>query len=117
MFKLSIHDRNGIELSQGDIVKISDGVRITFFAEVKYLPKEQVITPFHTFSFSSVEKVDSVPDNAILSSEERYNIWYLPSTEGYEDLKAQEFDKFLTDWRTCEYLLEKRMFRISPLKE
>lgn len=110
MFILELYDRRGVKLELGDIVKVSDGRDFNFFAEVKYLESEQCITPFHTFSFHSFEKVDSVPENAIKSTEERYNIWYLenPEIDNYKELA----EGYLTDWRACEHLLEKKVFRI-----
>lgn len=118
MFTLTIHDRNGTPLKLGDIVKISDGRRFTFFAEVKYLEKEKTLTPFHTFTFHSFEKVDKVPENAVMSTEERYKIWYIESDEdGEEDTGAKEAENYLMSWRDCEYNLEKRMYRIEMIKQ
>lgn len=113
MFKLTIHDRNGVKLKEGDIVKMSDN-RMIFFAEIKYLEKEKVLTPFHTFSFHSVEKVDRLPETAIKSTEERYGIWFMPTTE-FEDQGREAFSKYLMSWRECEHLLEKRMWRIEKI--
>lgn len=110
MFELRIYDRKGTELKLGDTVAISDGRHINFFAEVKWLEKEQVLAPFHTFSFHSMVKVDSIPADAVKSSEERYNIWYLP--EKQED--NERFEDYLKSWRECEIALEKSMFRITP---
>lgn len=112
MFKLTIHDRNGVELKEGDIVRIISQDKWQFYSEVKYLQPEKVLTPFHTFSFKSVEKVDSVPDIAIKSTEERYNIWFLPTIE-FEDQGREQFSKYLMSWRECEYLLENRLWRIN----
>jgi len=55
MFKLTIHDRNGAKLEEGDIVKISNRT-MTFFSEVKYLEPEKVLTPFHTFVLAKLKK-------------------------------------------------------------
>lgn len=115
MFKLKLYDRKGVELKLGDIVSVSDGKMITFFAEVKYLEDEQVITPFHTFSFHSFEKIDKVPDNARKSNEERYNIWYIYHDEADEDKAAELANNYLMSWRECEHLLAKRVFRIEQL--
>jgi hypothetical protein len=104
MFTLKLYDRKGIELGIGDIVEISDGKTFTFYAEVKYLEKEKVITPFHTFSFHSFEKVDKVPEFAIKSTEERYNIWYVQNDDRIEDKGAGEAERYLMDWRCCEHL-------------
>ena len=76
MFNLELYDRKGVKLKLGDIVKVSNRHNFNFYAEVKYLPNEGVITPFHTFSFHSFEKVDAVPEHAVKSTEDRYNIWY-----------------------------------------
>ena len=111
MFKLKLYDRNGVELHLGDIVKISNSGDFKFFAEVKYLPYEQVITPFGTFSFHSFEKVDSLPENAVKSTEERYNIWYLEDPE--KDDQAEDFKRYLIDWRECENNIQKRLWRIE----
>ncbi|TXI90600.1 MAG: hypothetical protein E6Q36_01165 [Chryseobacterium sp.] len=114
MFKLTIHDRNGVELKEGDIVKIIVREEFQFFCEVKYLEGDKVLTPFHTFSFHSVEKIDKVPEKAIKSKEERYNIWFMP-TKKYDDQGMEAFSKYLMSWRQCEHLLEKRMWRIERL--
>jgi hypothetical protein len=110
MFELKLFDRNGIELKEGDIVKISNGREFIFYAEVKYLEDENIITPFHTFSFHSFVKVDNLPDNAIKCDENRYNIWYVENKE--EDVQAKEYDKYLSMWRSCEHLLDSRIYRI-----
>jgi hypothetical protein len=115
MFTLKLYDRKGVELKQGDIVKISDGRIFTFFAEVKYLEKEKAIAPFHTFSFHSFEKVDVVPANAKKSTEERYNIWYVWNEEAEKDENPNIAEKYLIDWRACEHLLEQKCFRIEKL--
>ena len=114
MFTLKLYDRQGTELNQGDIVKISNGKRFTFFAEVKWLEKEQLIAPFHTFCFHSFEKVDKVPDNAKQGTEERYKIWHCYDDEAEEDLKAPEYERYLLDWRKCETEISKGVFKISP---
>lgn len=111
MFKLELYDRIGNKLNMGDIVKISNGKEFTFYAEVKYLEAEKCITPFHTFSFHSFEKVEKVPDHAIKSAEERYGIWYTHNPE--VDESAKEAEKYLIDWRQCEHLLQQRCFRIE----
>jgi hypothetical protein len=111
MFILKLFDRKGIELQLGDIVKISNGRHFNFFAEVKYLEEEKAITPFHTFSFHSFEKVERVPDEAIKSTETRYNIWYLPDPE--EDSNSEIGEKYLMDWRACEHQLKQKCFQIT----
>ena len=113
MFKLKLFDRKGIELHLGDIVKVSDGHNFKFYSEVKYLPDQKVITPFHTFTFHSFEKVDKIPDNAIESTETRYKIWWTPDSE--VDNRANEFEHYLMSWRECERLLEKNVFRIEQI--
>src|SRR5690606_21722707 len=105
-----------VELNLGDIVKLSDGRIFNFYCEVKYLEDEKVITPFHTFSFHSVEKVDQVPANAKLSTEERYKIWYVYSDEAELDENPEHGERYLMDWRQCEYLLEERMFQIHKIE-
>lgn len=115
MFILKLFDRNKKELNEGDFVKISDGRRFTFFCEVKYLPDEKVIAPFHTFSFHSFVKVDAIPDNAIASTEERYRIWYVYDEDAEEDKEANLFEKYLSDWRVCEHLIDKRCYNIERL--
>lgn len=113
MFELKLYDRKGTELQMGDIVKISDGRNFQFFAQLTYLEKESCIAPFHTFSFHSFEKVDKVPDEAVKSTEERYNIWYLIDKE--DDYEAAAYEQYLTDWRCCEHLIDKGYFRVIPL--
>lgn len=63
-FILTLFDRLGNPLNEGDFVKISDGRRWTFFCEVKFLPDGYSIAPFSTFSFHSVEKIGSIPVDA-----------------------------------------------------
>lgn len=117
MFTLTIHDKKGTELKEGDIVEIHNGRSFTFWAEVKYLEDEQVITPFHTFSFHSVEKVDTVPVAAVKSSEERYGIWFLQDAEHELVEDDGQFEKFLASWRECEFNLNQRMYRIQKLPQ
>ena len=112
MFTLELYDRNGVKLQLGDLVKISNGKSFDFYAEVKYLPEEQIITPFHTFSFHSVVKVDEVPKGAVKSSEERYNVWYLLGRDQF-DTDPEAGERYLQSWRACEYKLEQKMFRIQ----
>lgn len=114
MFKLILQDRKGKALNMGDIVKVSLRGEFTFYSEVKYLESEKKIAPFHTFSFHSFEKVDKVPEEAVLSSETRYKIWYLQAA--LPDEKAGLFEKYLLDWRTCEHELDKGAFRIELIK-
>lgn len=113
MFTLKLQDRKGNVLNEGDIVRISNGEIFNFFAEVKYLEKEKAITPFHTFSFHSFEKVSEVPDNATKSTETRYNIWYVANEHASADNCAEEHERYLLDWRECEHLIEKRCFFIE----
>lgn len=115
MFQLELFDRLGNKLNIGDIVKISNGREFTFYAEVKYLTRERIITPFHTFSFHSFEKVDKLPDNVTKSTEERYGIWFHHNPEKDEKAVRGYFEKYLLDWRQCEHLLEQRCFQITPL--
>jgi hypothetical protein len=113
MFTIKLQDRKGNPLNEGDIVKISDGKAFTFFAEVKFLEKEGVIAPFHTFSFHSFERVDKVPDNAIKSKEEqRYDIWYVYSDEAEKDENANDYENYLLSWRECERLMDSNVFKI-----
>jgi hypothetical protein len=115
MFTLKIVDRKGIELNIGDIVKVSNGKNFNFYAEIKYLENEKILTPFHTFSFSSFEKADNIPDNAIKSNEERYNIWFVPNSIQEIDEQAKEFSEYLMSWRQCEHLID-TCFKIEPNK-
>lgn len=117
MFTLTIHDRNGNQLNEGDIVEIHNGRHFTFWAEVKYLQEEQTIAPFHTFSFSSVEKVDKVPENAVKSTETRYGIWFLQDQEQHLQEDEGQFEKFLASWRECEYQLNQRCYRINKMEK
>jgi len=118
MFILELYDRNGTKLNIGDIVKVSDGRYFNFYAEVKYLEEEEAITPFHTFSFHSFEKVEKVPDNAIKSKEERYNIWYIGRDSAEEDREeiVKQAEKYLMDWRHCEHLLNENYFKIKQIE-
>jgi hypothetical protein len=117
MFVLNLYDRKGKELKLGDFVKISDGKMFTFFAEVKYLPEEKFITPFHTFSFHSFEKVDSVPAAAKQSTEERYKIWYVCGEDAEADNEADDFKTYLMNWRQCDNFLKDRCYRIELINE
>ena len=112
MFTLTIHDRKGTQLKEGDIVKVSDRKNFNFYAEVKFLEPEKVLAPFHTFSFHSFEKVDRVPDGALKSTEERYGIWYLPDEVKETDEDGEQFNDYLMSWRACEHELEARSWRI-----
>lgn len=114
MFILKIYDRKGKELKIGDTVKVSDRKDFKFYAEVKYLEKEKVLTPFHTFSFHSFEKVDGIPEGATKSTEERYGIWYFPDPE--KDESAQDFETYLMEWRACEHNIGKGFFKIELKK-
>lgn len=116
MFTLKLYDRKGAELKEGDIVKVSDGRRFSFFAEVKWLEKEQAIAPFHNFSFHSFDKVKSIPENAVKSTEERYNIWYVYDEFAELDEESNDFSQYLMSWRECESMLKDRCFRIEKHK-
>ena len=113
MFILKLQDRKGMILNEGDIVKISDGKSFNFYSEIKYLEQEKAIAPFHTFSFHSFEKVDVVSENAVLSTEKRYKIWFMQNPE--IDNSPQDGEKYLIDWRACEHLLNQRCFLIEPI--
>ena len=113
MFTLKLYDRNGVELKEGDIVAISNGICFKFYAEVKYLEQEAIIIPFNTFTFHSFVKVDNVPKEAILSTEDRYKIWYIFDNDALPDENAKVFKNYLMDWRGCESRLNNRCFRIS----
>lgn len=118
MFVLTLHDRKGKELKEGNLVKVSDGKEngFRFIAEVKYLKEKQCIAPFHTFSFHSFEKVESVPEGFKPGTgEEGYKIWYTNNPE--KDLTYKEHEKYLMDWRECEHLLEEGCFRIKKIAE
>lgn len=109
-FTLHLYDRNGKELNEGDIVKISDGSRITFYAEVKFLEGHNAIAPFHTFSFSSMIKVDKLPEGLTKANEERYGILH---GEPEDDSGGGVIKQYLLEWRECEHNLDDRMFKIS----
>ena len=112
MFILQLYDRDGTELHEGDLVKLSDGNSFTFFSRVKYLEEQQVIVPFHVFSYHSVIKIDKIPEGARKSScEERFDIWYMSDPE--DDNDAESFDNYHMGWLECEHLIEKRSFRIQ----
>jgi hypothetical protein len=116
MIILKIFDREGTELAFGDIVKISDGKKFTFFCEVKYLEKARSIAPFHTFSFHSVVKVDKFPDNAIKCKDPDYDYWYLYHGDAEDDGKAEDFDQYLLSWKECERLIDKSCFQIFTVE-
>lgn len=111
-FILKIFDRKGNELNEGDIVKIFNTERCQFFAEVKFLEKENAIAPFYTFSFSEVEKVAKLPAKAkpcLPEPDQRYKVWYLED----EEESKQMHEQYLIQWLECEYALKNRMFRIE----
>jgi hypothetical protein len=117
---LTIHDKNGVELNFGDIVKIecsTAGSHYTFYSEVKYLPESQSIAPFHTFAFHAVEKVDKVPDGATESTEERYKIWFHQHEESEDGPSENNYSRYLMEWRECEHLLSEKIFRIHIAEE
>jgi hypothetical protein len=116
MFILKLYDRKGNALKEGDIVKISNSREFTFYAEVKYIEEEGIIAPFHTFSFHSFEKVDSVPEGAVRSKEERYGLWYLPE-QREQDVDAEMYWQYLSEWRQCEHLIDNRCWRIENITE
>lgn len=117
-FILTLHDRNGTELNMGDYVKICNRANeFEFFAEVKYLEDQKVITPFHTFSFHSFEKVTEIPKEAVKSHEERYNIYYLEDPDFNSEDNAEQFKDYLMSWRECEHNIENRSYRIELIKE
>lgn len=108
MFTFKLKDRDGAILSLGDIVEISDGRDIKFFARVQWMPKEKKISPFHTFSFHSVRRVgdnvECLPDGVIQCNEPRFDCWYLPDPK--PDADASKHTHYLIEWRKCERLLE-----------
>jgi hypothetical protein len=116
-FKLTLHDREGTQLNEGDIVAISDGKRFNFYSEVKYNPEKKCIYPFHTFSFHSMLKVEELPIEAKECNEANYKCWYIYQEDAQWDMKADEFSQYLMSWRECERLLEKNMFHIEPIEK
>lgn len=108
MFTFKLKDRDGAILSLGDIVEISDGRDIKFFARVQWMPKEKKISPFHTFSFHSVRRVgdnvECLPDGVIQCNEPRFDCWHLPDPR--PDADASKHTHYLIEWRKCERLLE-----------
>lgn len=112
MFTLTLHDRKGTELKEGDLLMISDGYKITFYAEVKYDADKEIIYPFHSFSFHSFERVDKLPDNAIECTDEYNRIWFVPNEE-HPDIDAEFFKEYHSSWRDCEVALKNRAYRIK----
>jgi len=117
MFKLTLHDRNGVELKQGDIVKISNGKKFTFYGEVKWLEKEKAIAPFHTFTFHSFEKVDKVPEKGLKRIVDAdYDWWFLNDDDAETDQYADEAARYLMSWRDCEHSINNRSYQISLIE-
>lgn len=120
-FKLVLKDSHGKKLKEGDIVQIfSNSKRNTshFFAEVKYLPDEKIIAPFHTFSFHSFKKVKEVPDTAQRANEKRYKVWYEQFDEHVDEDKFKlSGEKYLISWRECEHKINDRVYDIVPIKK
>lgn len=110
MIEIKLFDRKVEELNFGDIVKISDGKRFTFYSEVKYLEFENAIAPFHTFAFMSFEKAD-LPAHAKKCKEERYDCWFVDH-ETDEDSEKYG-NQYLMDWRHCESLLRAFKFYVK----
>lgn len=111
---LQLQDIKGAPLNEGDLVKISSSSGQTiFYSEVKYMEEEQAFSPFHTFAFHAIEKVESIPEAAIPTmSEERYRVWYLPRSD--DDSEPDDSGhEYITSWRECEYLLNRRCFSIK----
>ena len=108
MFIVKLKDRNGRPLQLGDIVKLSDGKRITFFVRVTWLPDIKKLAPFHTFSFHSIEyagdNVESLPDGIVQCTEPRFDCWFMRGTN--PDASAEAHERNLTEWRACEHVLE-----------
>ena len=113
MFTFKLKDRKGQELNFGDVVAILDGDRFTFYCEVKYLAEKKVITPLHTFSFHSVEKIEKLPDEAVLLDEKEYKCWYVP--DGIQDASAADYKDYLMSWREGERFLDKSCFEVTPI--
>lgn len=112
MFTVKLFDRDHQELKIGDIVAISDGKALKFYAEIQFMEKERMVSPFHTFSFHSVKKVEKVPDGAELCTEDRFKCWYMPNPEN--DAVSERHNDYLIEWRKCERMLEHTMFEVSP---
>lgn len=114
MFVLKLKDSNGTDLNIGDIVQVKNSRGTTFYSEVKYLEYEETITPFHSFAFHCIIKVDKVPDNAIKTDrEERFNMWYCPDEK---EVSEKDFHNYIMDWRACERRLEDKCFCIQLIK-
>lgn len=133
MFRLTLHDNMGVELVEGDIVKvINRGHDNTiFFSEVRWIEKngckEGILVPFHTFSFHSFQKIEGgleallsiYKDRLIECIVEGVEYWYvskldsekLNDDENEED--EDEVSKYLMDWRQCEYLISEGCYRIT----
>jgi len=108
---LELKDRIGNILNEGDIVAISDQREIQFYSEVKYLPEKKCIAPFHTFSFHSFIKMDSLPEGAeeLDTESNGYRIWVGPKKK--DDFK-QTIKDYLLSWRECERIMGDSMFSI-----
>jgi hypothetical protein len=117
MFILTVHDRNGVELKEGDLVKISNGREFAFYSGVKWLEKEKALAPFDTFTFHSFEKVDSIPENAEKSTNESYNIWFALSDNTEYDGKADEFENYLMSWRRIDVAVKNRSYQIKKIED
>jgi hypothetical protein len=100
MFTVKLFDINNQELKIGDLVKIRTGRKSIFYCKIKFIA-EGILAPFHTFSFMTIEKVDSIPDNAIPAKEDRYNVWFLADDDEQTDIT----NEYLLSWRQCETLL------------
>lgn len=108
MFIVKLKDRNGRPLHLGDIVKLSDGKRITFFVRVTWLPDVKQIAPFHPFSFHSIEyvgdNVEVLPDGIVQCTEPRFDCWFMPGNT--PDTDADAHNGYLMEWRKAEHILQ-----------
>ncbi len=113
MWQLRLYDSFQTELNEGDLVQIDSGRGNVFYAQVKLLEDENAFSPFHTFSFCKIRKIENLPSSAVKMDEDRYDCWY----DAGEELKQEDYNLYYYDWKSCESRMNERSFRIFKISQ